>query len=247
MKELLSKAPGTYQHCMAVAYLAQSVGEAVGADTRLLRIGAYYHDVGKMVNPKFFIENQFNGENPHDVLEPRESSKLILNHVRRGMKIGQEAGLPNVVVDLILQHHGTQLIEYFYNIAAKTYPNSTIREEEFRYPGPKPQSVEAALLMVCDAIEAASRSLLDPNRKEFRKLVRLILVKRIVDGQFSECDLSSRDLSKIVKALVDALEASFHSRIQYPWQEKKKPPPTKTDWTVEKGDEREQKDSAFRL
>ena len=247
MKELLSKAPGTYQHCMAVAYLAQSVGEAVGADTRLLRIGAYYHDVGKMVNPKFFIENQFSGENPHDVLEPRESSKLILNHVRRGMKIGQEAGLPNVVVDLILQHHGTQLIEYFYNIAAKTYPNSTIHEEEFRYPGPKPQSVEAALLMVCDAIEAASRSLPDPNRKEFRKMVRLILVKRIVDGQFSECDLSSRDLSKIVKALVDALEASFHSRIQYPWQEKKKPPPSKTDWTVEKGDEREQKDSSFRL
>jgi len=247
MKDLLSKAPGTYQHCMAVAYLAQSVGEAVGADTRLLRIGAYYHDVGKMVNPKFFIENQFNGENPHDVLEPRESSKLILNHVRRGMKIGQEAGLPNVVVDLILQHHGTQLIEYFYNIAAKTYPKSTIREEEFRYPGPKPQSVEAALLMVCDSVEAASRSLLDPNRKEFRKMVRLILVKRIVDGQFSECDLSSRDLSKIVKALVDALEASFHSRIQYPWQEKKKPPPSKTDWTVEKGDEREQKDSSFRL
>ena len=247
MKDLLSKAPGTYQHCMAVAYLAQSVGEAVGADTPLLRIGAYYHDVGKMVNPKFFIENQFNGENPHDVLEPRESSKLILNHVRRGMKIGQEAGLPNVVVDLILQHHGTQLIEYFYNIAAKTYPKSTIREEEFRYPGPKPQSVEAALLMVCDSVEAASRSLLDPNRKEFRKMVRLILVKRIVDGQFSECDLSSRDLSKIVKALVDALEASFHSRIQYPWQEKKKPPPSKTDWTVEKGDEREQKDSSFRL
>jgi membrane-associated HD superfamily phosphohydrolase len=101
--------------------------------------------------------------------------------------------------------------------------------------------------MVCDSVEAASRSLLDPNRKEFRKMVRLILVKRIVDGQFSECDLSSRDLSKIVKALVDALEASFHSRIQYPWQEKKKPPPSKTDWTVEKGDEREQKNSSFRL
>ena len=247
MKELLSKAPGTYQHCMAVAYLAQSVGEAIGADTRLLRIGAYYHDVGKMVNPKFFIENQFSGENPHDVLEPRESSKIILNHVRRGIKIGQEAGLPKVVVDLILQHHGTQLIEYFYNIAAKTYPNSTIREEEFRYPGPKPQSVEAALLMVCDAVEAASRSLLDPNRKEFRKMVRLILVKRIVDGQFSECDLSSRDFSKIVKALVDALEASYHSRIQYPWQEKKRPPPAKTNWTLDKDGEGDQKESAFRL
>ena len=247
MKELLSKAPGTYQHCMAVAHLAQSVGGAIGADTRLLRIGAYYHDVGKMVNPKFFIENQFSGENPHDVLEPRESAKIILNHVRRGMKIVQEAGLPKVVVDLVLQHHGTQLMEYFYSIAAKTYPNSTIREEEFRYPGPKPQSVEAALLMVCDAIEAASRSLLDPNRKEFRKMVRLILVKRIVDGQFSECDLSSRDLSKIVNALVDALEASFHSRIQYPWQEKKKPPPSKTNWTLDNDGEGDQKESVFRL
>ena len=247
MKELLSKAPGTYQHCMTVSVLAQSAGEAIGADTLLLRIGAYYHDVGKMMNPKFFIENQFNGENPHDVLEPRESSKIILNHVRRGINIGQEAGLPKVVVDLILQHHGTQLIEYFYNIAAKTYPNSTIREEDFRYPGPKPQSVEAALLMVCDAVEAASRSLLDPNRKEFRKMVRLILVKRIVDGQFSECDLSSRDLSKIVKALVDALEASYHSRIQYPWQEKNRPPPTKPKWMVDEDGEGNRKESAFRL
>ncbi|MCP4217723.1 MAG: hypothetical protein GY765_23985 [bacterium] len=155
--------------------------------------------------------------------------------------------MPKVVVDLILQHHGTQLMEYFYNIAAKTYPNSTIREEEFRYPGPKPQSVEAALLMVCDAVEAASRSLLDPSRKEFRKMVRLILVKRIVDGQLSECDLSSRDLSKIVNALVDALEASFHSRIQYPWQEKKKPLPSKTNWSVNKGGEDDQRESTFRL
>jgi len=245
MKELLSKAPGTYQHSMTVAYLAQSVGEAIGADTLLLRIGAYYHDVGKMMNPKFFIENQFNGENPHDVLEPRESARVIVNHVRHGMRIGQESGLPKVVVDLILQHHGTQLMEYFYNVAAKTYPKSTIQEEDFRYPGPKPQSVEAAILMVTDAVEAASRSLEDPNRKKFEKMVRLILVKRIVDGQFAECDLSSRDLSKIVRSLVDALEASFHSRIRYPWQEKKAPP-KKTDWRIGTTSESNQEDRAFR-
>lgn len=245
MKELLSKAPGTYQHSMTVAYLAQSVGEAIGADTLLLRIGAYYHDVGKMMNPKFFIENQFNGENPHDVLEPRESARVIVNHVRHGMRIGQESGLPKVVVDLILQHHGTQLMEYFYNVAAKTYPKSTIQEEDFRYPGPKPQSVEAAILMVTDAVEAASRSLEDPNRKKFEKMVRLILVKRIVDGQFAECDLSSRDLSKIVRSLVDALEASFHSRIRYPWQEKKAPP-KKTDWRIGTTSETNQEDRAFR-
>ena len=245
MKELLSKAPGTYQHSMTVAYLAQSVGEVIGVDTLLLRIGAYYHDIGKMMNPKFFIENQFNGENPHDVLEPRESARVIVNHVRHGMRIGQESGLPKVVVDLALQHHGTQLMEYFYNIAAKTYPKSTIQEEDFRYPGPKPQSVEAAILMVCDAVEAASRSLEDPTRKKFEKMVRLILVKRIVDGQFSECDLSSRDLSKIVLALVDALEASFHSRIRYPWQEKK-PAPKKTGWRIGATTEANQQDRAFR-
>ncbi|MBT8373114.1 MAG: HDIG domain-containing protein [Deltaproteobacteria bacterium] len=245
MKELLSKAPGTYQHCMTVAVLAQSAGQATGANTRLLRIGAYYHDIGKMMNPKFFIENQFNGENPHDVLEPLESARLIVNHVRRGMRIGHESGLPKMVVDLILQHHGTQLMEYFYNIAAQNYPGSKIREEDFRYPGPKPQSVEAAILMVADAVEAASRSLEEPTRKKFEKMVRLILVKRIVDGQFSECDLTSRDISKIVRALVDALEASFHSRIRYPWQEKSTAP-KKTIWSLGADNEPEKEDRAFR-
>ena len=246
MKELLSKAPGTYQHCMTVAYLAQSVGEAIGADTLLLRIGAYYHDIGKMMNPNFFIENQFKGDNPHDVLEPRESSRIIIKHVKHGMRIGQESGLPKVVVDLILQHHGTQLMEYFYNIAAQSYPQSAIREQDFRYPGPKPQSVEAAILMIADAVEAASRSLEEPTRKKFTKMVRLILVKRIVDGQFSECDLTSRDLSKIVETLVDALEASFHSRIRYPWQEKKAPPKS-VDWRVGSETGNNKGDRAFRL
>jgi putative nucleotidyltransferase with HDIG domain len=246
MKELLSKAPGTYQHSMTVAYLAQTVGQAIGADTQLLRIGAYYHDIGKMMNPKFFIENQFKGDNPHDVLEPRESARIIIKHVRHGMRIGQESGLPKVVVDLILQHHGTQLMEYFYNIAAKSYPKSTIQEKDFRYPGPKPQSVEAAILMVSDAVEAASRSVAEPTPKKFRKMVRLILVKRVVDGQFSECDLTSRDLSKIVQTLVDALEASFHTRIRYPWQEKKTPP-RKTDWQIGSDTGIDQQDRAFRL
>jgi hypothetical protein len=245
MKELLSKAPGTYQHSITVSVLSQSAGEAIGADTLLLRVGAYYHDVGKMMNPKFFIENQFNGENPHDVLEPLDSAKLIVNHVRRGVKIGQESGLPKVVVDLIMQHHGTQLMEYFYNIAADSYPGSRIREEDFRYPGPKPQSVEAAILMVSDAVEAASRSLEEPTRQKFEKMVRLILVKRIMDGQFSECDLTSRDLAKIIRALVDALEASFHHRIRYPWQEKK-PIPKKTTWRIGAKDEADQEDRAFR-
>ena len=246
MKELLSKAPGTYQHSMTVAYLAQTAGEAIGANTLLLRIGAYYHDIGKMMNPNLFIENQFKGENPHDVLEPRESARIIFKHVRHGVRIGQEAGLPKVVVNLIQQHHGTQLMEYFYNIAAKTYPKSTLQEEEFRYPGPKPQSVEAAVLMIADAVEAGSRSIEDPTRKKFEKLVRLILLKRIVDGQFSECDLTSRDLSKIVTSLVDALEASFHTRIRYPWQEKKTAP-RPAGWKIKSDTRSDQEDRAFHL
>jgi putative nucleotidyltransferase with HDIG domain len=245
MKELQSKAPGTYQHCLTVAYLAQAVGEAIGADTLLLRIGAYYHDIGKMMNPTLFTENQVNNENPHDALEPRESTKVIANHVRYGMRLGQESGLPKVAVDLVSQHHGTQLMEDYYNMAAQTYPKSTIRKQDFRYPGPKPQSVEAAILMISDTVEAASRILEDPTRKKFEKMVRLILIKRIVDGQFAECDLSSRDLSKIVRALVDALEASIHSRHRHPWQEKKLGP-KKTGWRIGAVPESRQKDRAFR-
>jgi len=245
MKELLSKAPGTYQHCLTVAYLAHAVGAAIGADTLLLRIGAYYHDIGKLMTPALFIENQINNENPHDALESRESTKVIANHVRHGMRLGQKSGLPKVVVALVSQHHGTQLMEYYYNMAAQTYPKSTLRKQDFRYPGPKPQCVEAAILMVTDAVEAASRILEDPTRRKFKKMVRLILIKCIVDGQFAECDLSSRDMSKIVQALVDALEASMHSRFRHPWQEKKigfK----KTGWRIGAVSESPQKDRAFR-
>lgn len=247
LKELLSEAPGTYQHSMTVAYLAQSAGEAIGANTQLLRIAAYYHDIGKMKNPKHFIENQFNGENLHDTLDPHESAKIIINHVHKGLRIVQENRLPKAVMDLILQHHGTQLMEYFHDAAAKANPSGTIADKDFRYPGPKPQSVEAAILMVADAVEAASRSMQDPTRKKFDKMVRLILVKRIVDGQFSECDLTSRDLNKIVLSLVDSLEASFHSRIRYPWQEKKKPQKKKVAWRIGAKEEKDQEDRAFRL
>jgi len=220
MKKLQKQAPGTYQHSMTVAYLAQVVGEAIGANSLLLRIGAYYHDIGKMERPQNFIENQFNKENPHDFLDPWESTELVLNHVKHGMKLAIDSGLPRAVVDLIVQHHGTHLLEYFFSLAAKDQPREIIDETDFRYPGPKPQSTEAAVLMIVDAVEAASRTMQDPTRLKLEKLVRLIVSKRIEDGQFSECDLTTRDIFKIVQALVDALEVSFHSRIRYPWQEK---------------------------
>ncbi|MGD9180282.1 MAG: HDIG domain-containing protein [Desulfobacterales bacterium] len=246
MKKLLKEAPGTFQHSMAVAYLAHSVGEAIGANSLLLRIGAYYHDIGKMETPKNFIENQYNSENPHDSLDPWESTELIINHVKHGIKISMSSRLPKALVDLILQHHGTQLIEYFYDIAAKNQPRATLNQADFRYPGPKPQSTEAAILMIADAAEAASRSMQDPTRSKLDKMVQLIVGKRIADGQFSECDLTTRHISKIVHALVDALEASLHSRIRYPWQKQAKVK-RRARWTFGTGEKEPESRSSFKM
>jgi putative nucleotidyltransferase with HDIG domain len=222
MRDLLTKTPGTYQHTMTVAYLAQSVGEAIGANTLLLRIGAYYHDIGKMADPKLFTENQSDGENPHDDLGWQESANLIINHVRYGEKLAQEFGVPEIIVDFIPQHHGTQLVEYFYNKAVENSQVTEFGEEDFRYPGPKPKSIEAAILMIVDAVEAASRSIKEPTRENINNMIRLLIVRRIEDGQFDECNLSTHYLGKIVQTLVDSLEAAHHPRVTYPWQNKEK-------------------------
>jgi putative nucleotidyltransferase with HDIG domain len=221
LKKLVAEAPGTYQHSMTVAYLAQAAAAAVGANALLLRIGAYFHDIGKMDRPKNFIENQLNCENPHDELDPYESVEAILGHARKGVIMAIGARLPKAVIALIREHHGTQVIDFFYHKALKSKPKGTVREEDFRYPGPKPQSLESALLMIADAVEAASRSLKEPSRREFEKMVRLIVLKRIADGQLSECGIDTRDIDRIMRALVDSLEVSFHSRIAYPWQQAK--------------------------
>jgi membrane-associated HD superfamily phosphohydrolase len=175
-----------------------------------------------MAGPKLFAENQSDGENPHDDLGWQESANLIINHVKHGEKLAREFGVPEVIVDLISQHHGTQLVEYFYNKAFENSQGLECDEEDFRYPGPKPQSVEAAILMIVDTAEAASRSMHEPTREKVDKMSRRLIVKRIDDGQFDECNLSTRNLAKIVKTLLDSLEASLHSRVPYPWQEKKK-------------------------
>ena len=199
---------------MGVAHLAQSVGEAVDADSLLLRIGGYYRDIGKMVSPSDYIENQFNSPNPHNSLSPLESTQRIFRHVTDGVRLAAEYRLPKMVVDLIPQHHGTLLLEYFYTKAAKAEPKTEVRKRDFRYPGPKPQSREAAILMVADAVEAASRTLEQPNRHTFDRLVRLIIVKRIADGQFSECDLDTIQIEKITDALVERVRG--HVSWPYP-------------------------------
>ena len=219
IKELLTKAPGTYQHTMTVAHLAEVAGDAVGANALLLRAGAFYHDVGKTADPRYFVENQFNGKNPHDEMDPAESTRIILDHVRNGRKIALEAGIPEVIADFIPQHHGTQLVEYFYHKASKADPAVAPQEEDFRYPGPRPQSVEAAILMICDAVEAASRTLHEPTQENLRKMILFIMEQRLADGQFEECDLTTHDMGRITQALTDSLAASFHTRVEYPWQQ----------------------------
>ena len=222
LKDLFSKIPATYQHSMTMAFLAQAVGEAVGANTLLLRIGAYYHDIGKMADPMFFSENQSGGENPHDKLDPQESAQIIINHVEYGEQIAKKMGLPEVIVDFIRQHHGTQIVEYFYNKAVEANPESKILKKDFRYSGPKPQSLEAAILMIVDAVEATFRSMESTTREKVEKMIILNIVKRIADGQFDECNLSTRNIAKIIETLTDSLEATSHPRVTYPWQEKNK-------------------------
>jgi putative nucleotidyltransferase with HDIG domain len=222
MVELLTVAPGTYQHCMSAAHLAYVLGEAIGANSLLLRVGAYYHDIGKTVQPDFYVENLFGRKSPHDDLTPEESAKIIMDHVVNGQKIAREAGLPEMVVDFIPQHHGTRLIEYFYDKAVKAHPQGKVSEEDFRYKGPKPQSVETAILMIVDAVEATSRTMEEPTREKIEAMIRHFIMDRLTDGQFDECNLSTRDIATIITTLIHALEAAYHTRVAYPWQKEEK-------------------------
>jgi putative nucleotidyltransferase with HDIG domain len=218
--ELLTKAPGTYQHSMSAGHLAHALGEALGANSLLLRVAAYYHDIGKTETPDFYVENLFGRKNPHDALPARESARIIMEHVKNGKKIALAAGLPEVVADFIPQHHGTRLIEFFYDKAVKEHPEATINQKNFRYAGPKPQTVEAAILMIVDAVEATSRTIEEPTPEKIEAMIRHIIVNRIIDGQFDECNLSTNEIAKIVTVLVHTLEASLHKRVAYPWQQK---------------------------
>jgi putative nucleotidyltransferase with HDIG domain len=219
LKELLNRAPGTYQHTMSVAGLAHAAAEAIGANVPLLRAGVYFHDIGKMTAPGYFTENQAGGANAHDELEAGESAKIIIGHVDKGLRIGRKAGVPKKVLDFISQHHGTTVLEYFWEKARRSSPDARPDENNFRYPGPKPQSKEAAILMLVDAVEAASRTLPEHSRAAVEALVRHIIEKRIDDGQFDECDITTEELARGRNSLIDAVSAAFHSRVLYPWQE----------------------------
>ncbi len=214
LKRLLQEAPGTYYHSILVGNLAEQVAEAIGADALVARIGAYYHDVGKIMNPGFFIENQRRGENVHDRLHPQTSAGIIIAHVTDGMRLAQEHRLPTRIQAFMREHHGTRLATAFYNAATHLDPN--VDPELFRYPGPSPRSKETAIVMMADSIEATARStgVIDPQ--ELDALVDQVISQRVAEGQFDQCDLTFRDLQTARQVFKAGLRGIFHPRIQYP-------------------------------
>src|ERR1051325_2551793 len=214
--QLALRAPGTNQHSHAVGQLAEDACRAVGANPLLARIGALYHDIGKLAAPEYFVENQ-QGDNPHDRLRPYQSAKIITSHVTYGAKLAKEIGLPQKIADFIPQHHGTRTLHYFLRKAqAQAKPNENVDESDFRYPGPKPQFKEAAIMMLADSCEAAARSLARPDPENIRAIVVKIVDAIISDGQLDECDVTLQELTTIREAMISALTAIYHARIDYP-------------------------------
>jgi hypothetical protein len=214
--QLALRAPGTNQHSHAVGQLAEDACRAVGANPLLARIGALYHDIGKVAAPEYFVENQ-QGSNPHDHMRPSQSARIITSHVTYGVKLAKEINLPKKIADFIPQHHGTRTLHFFLRKAqSHAKPDEVIDEKDFRYPGPKPQFKEAAIMMLADSCEAAARSLARPDPENIRAIVLKIVEAVINDGQLDECDLTLQEITTIREAMISALTAIYHARIDYP-------------------------------
>ena len=220
LKELSLRAPGTFSHSLQVANLAEGAADRVGAHALLTRVGALYHDIGKMLKPEYYVENQRAGHNPHDQLKPRMSALIIASHVKEGVEMGREYGLPRPVLKFTATHHGTSRIEYFYQKAVEAEEDpSRILESEFRYPGPRPDSKETGILLLADSVEAASRSLDNPTHGRLKSLIDVIFSEHIEDGQLDNTDLTFRDLRHIKETFLSHLTGIYHVRIKYPDQE----------------------------
>ena len=224
LKELSLRAPGTFNHALQVANLAEAAADAIGAHALLTRVGALYHDVGKMLKPEYFVENQRSGQNPHDALKPRMSALIIASHVKEGLEMGRQYNLPERVLRFIPMHHGSTRIEYFYRKALdqRQQGDPPLLDAEFRYPGPRPDSKETGILMLADSVEAASRSLSEPTHKRLQTLIEMIFKARSEDGQLAETDLTFRDLNRIKETFLSMLMAIYHVRMKYPGQEEEK-------------------------
>ena len=213
---LAERAPGTFQHSMQVSNLAAEAAKAIGANALLVRTGALYHDIGKMTDPLYFVENQTGTENPLLNMDPRDAAQVVMSHVAEGEKIARRNHLPEVVINFITTHHGTSLVRYFYNTYCNAHPKEKVDETLFRYPGTKPSTKEAAILMMADAIEARSRSLTDFTEESITKTVNQMIDSQIADGQFAETPLSFKDVEDIRRVFISRLIAMNHHRITYP-------------------------------
>lgn len=216
LRELNEKAPGTFQHSIQVANLAEAAANEIGANSMLVRTGALYHDIGKMVNPKYFTENQITGVNPHNDLSPRDSAQIILNHVIKGIEIAKKNNLPDRIIDFIRTHHGTSLVYFFYKKEQENNPDVEVDEKKFRYQGPIPFSKETAILMICDAAEAASKSLQNPSAQSIDDLIDRVVEGQKNMNQFINSDITFREIEKIKKIIKSKLMNIYHLRVEYP-------------------------------
>lgn len=216
LRELSIKAPGTFQHSMQVANLAEAAIFKIGGNSLLIRVGALYHDIGKMEMPMYFIENQTTGVNPHDELSFEESASIIIGHVIKGIEKARKNKLPDLIIDFIRTHHGTTMVQYFYQSFLKNYPEQIVDEDDFRYPGPLPFSKETAVLMMADSVEASSRSLNKPSFDSINNLVDSIIDRQIEQQQFINCDITFKDISSIKKIFKKMLMSIYHVRMEYP-------------------------------
>lgn len=224
LRQLLLRSPGTYHHSLMVSNLAEQAAERIGADALLTRVGAYYHDVGKTVRPYFFVENQMDGMNVQNRLDPRTSAQIIISHVKDGLELARKHRVPRDVRAFIPEHQGTGLIKYFHHQALEEAEDpSLVDEDDFRYPGPKPQSRETAIVMLADSCEAAVRATHPTSIEEVDKIVRRIINEKLASGELDECDLTTRDLDQIRSAFVEMLHGQFHPRIKYPEGVKERP------------------------
>lgn len=218
LRQMAAEAPGTYNHSLLVGALAEAAAEAIGANGLLCRAGAYYHDIGKISKAEYFVENQAPGESRHERLSPAMSLLIIVGHVKDGIAMAEEYGLPASLRPFIAEHHGTTVVEYFYHAARRLRrpDEAEVPESEYRYPGPKPQSRESAIVMLCDGVEGSVRAMSEPTPARIEGVVRDIVRRRLLDGQFDECDLTFRELATIEKSLNKSLCALYHARIEYP-------------------------------
>ncbi|MCD2347517.1 HD family phosphohydrolase [Clostridium guangxiense] len=217
MKKLLMEAPGTYHHSIMVANLAEVAVEKVGGNPLLARVSAYYHDIGKIKRPYFFKENQIGVDNPHSKINPNLSALVIISHVKDGIELAKEYNIPKIIQNAIEQHHGNTLVKYFYITLKNSSENpDEVKEENFRYPGPVPESKEIAIIMLADSIEAAVRSIHEPTKCKVEEMINNIINERLSDGQLSNCDLTLKDIGEIRKAFLKALLGIYHQRIEYP-------------------------------